>query len=159
MDAPPSYLDDEYSAELADLPTYTNSVLRSSAPASPTTLRERPVTEHVWTLTTLTKNRAWATLKLQSDAGGPDRPPIWIEGQPIKGSLQLTLDKNSGIEAVSFIVGALCVTRCVHILTDMAFPSCVFSLWALSDQPFSSITDRIPTATPVPVWTQSSLWM
>lgn len=95
MEALPSYL------EPTELPGYS-----STGPTSPHVIvdRERRRTEHIYTLTGLRKSKPWATLRLKSDASLPDSPPIWIEGQPIKGNLQLSLEKGHGIESVTFNV-------------------------------------------------------
>jgi hypothetical protein len=103
----------------SELPAYSFEAVRASgsepgspaltytspSPASFPEPRHRELYEHTHVLTD-SKNKPWATLTLQSCNQSSQQMPIFVDDQPIEGSLSLDLDRKESITSVSIIVMA-----------------------------------------------------
>ena len=73
---------------------------------------QRELVDHSYNLPTR-KGVPWATLKIQSRATAISSLPLFIEGQPITGSIELNLLEETCMKSVSIAVSRLCrvITR------------------------------------------------
>jgi hypothetical protein len=71
------------------------------------------LTERVFTLET-SKQQPWAFLKVKCPSGKSTSIPRFIQGEPITGTVELSLDKTDHIEAVTIEVSSrfMFVTLC-----------------------------------------------
>lgn len=91
---------DEHSSLLLDdeLPEYTPD--RRTSQGSQLRATREP-SEHVFQLRNATNNKPWVTFKLKSDAMSSERKPVFFEEDPIRGSLEIDLSRNSSIHTIS----------------------------------------------------------
>lgn len=74
-----------------ELPAYSRSATRPQ--------EARPLTEHTFTLET-SDRVPWLVLKVKSSAPSTKGLPVFVEGQPITGEVDLRLDKPENIKSV-----------------------------------------------------------
>lgn len=60
-------------------------------------------TEHRYALET--KGRAWMTLRVASRAGDAKGLPLFVDGDEIRGTVQLDLDKAESVKGIAIAVG------------------------------------------------------
>ncbi|KAJ7592896.1 hypothetical protein C8J56DRAFT_484812 [Mycena floridula] len=93
MAAPPQYLN------LQSMRNSGDSAPPAYSGARPTI---RQTVEHIYQLTK--KTGAWATLRVSSSAQKPSHMPIYVENDPIQGTLFLDLDEEDHIMAIKVLV-------------------------------------------------------
>jgi hypothetical protein len=94
---PPAYFPDAEPTPWNELPEYTRHRRRHSR--APRSVQEVKRTEHVFELLA-GKTRPWATLKLRSNAKGPQQIPTFFQDAPIMGTLELDVEKEDAINNV-----------------------------------------------------------
>ena len=62
------------------------------------------LTEHVYSLTT-SKDVPWVKLKVNSRARSPSHLPSFFEGEGVSGVVQLSLEREDSLKAISVTVG------------------------------------------------------
>lgn len=85
------------------LPSFAESIATSEASLPPgyaDATSRLQLTERVSTLET-SKMKPWAFLKVNSRVGKSMSIPRFIQGEPITGTVQLSLEKTEHIEAVT----------------------------------------------------------
>lgn len=81
----------------AELPAYSRTAAVQQV--------ARPLTEHKFTLDAPEGN-PWLVLKVKSNAPSTKGLPVFVEGQPIAGVVELQLDKPENIKAVVILVSS-----------------------------------------------------
>lgn len=81
----------------AELPAYSRTAAVQQV--------ARPLTEHTFTLD-VPEGNPWLVLKVKSNAPSTKGLPVFVEGQPIAGVVELQLDKPENIKAVVILVSS-----------------------------------------------------
>ncbi|KLO17425.1 hypothetical protein SCHPADRAFT_937119 [Schizopora paradoxa] len=101
-EGPPEYSDAVDTGAL----TISQDNIHPLAPRVQPTPGSRPDTEHVSTLEDST-GRRWLSLLVKSRSPSSSMPPLFYEGQPIHGSVEIDLTRPQSIEEVSVSVNGL----------------------------------------------------
>ncbi|KAJ7745723.1 hypothetical protein B0H16DRAFT_971557 [Mycena metata] len=103
MSSPPVYGSSFTSQSFASLPAYSARDRPSTAGAV------RELTEHTFEIKDK-KKKAWATLKLKSNAKSPANLPTFLEGNKITGSVTLDLSSSEKILGVRVLIRGQIIT-------------------------------------------------
>ncbi|KDQ56976.1 hypothetical protein JAAARDRAFT_35575 [Jaapia argillacea MUCL 33604] len=113
-----------------DLPPYAH---HASPPS--TSANRRELTDHVYHLYN-SKNKPWASLKVRSTARSNKFLPVYYEGEPINGEVELNFEKEERIKAVSLMVMGRLISTAAN--GDKTFLKMSHPLWSASQGPPSS---------------------